>query len=66
ALGVRVAMRHPLLGAVDQVRSPFELSATPATIRTPPPLLGEHSREVLLEAGYGLGEIEALERAGVV
>ncbi|MBI2776771.1 MAG: CoA transferase [Chloroflexi bacterium] len=62
----RVRMSHPLLGRVDQVRSPFELSSTPATIRTPPPLLGEHSGDILREAGYGIEEIEELERSGVV
>ncbi|MFL5680358.1 MAG: CaiB/BaiF CoA transferase family protein [Chloroflexota bacterium] len=60
ALGSRVAMQHPVLGAVDQVAPPFRLSRTPAAIRTPPPLPGEQSREILEELGYASDEIERL------
>jgi crotonobetainyl-CoA:carnitine CoA-transferase CaiB-like acyl-CoA transferase len=66
ALGARVPLRHERLGAVDQVGIPFELSATPAAIRTPPPLLGEQTDELLAEAGYTPAEIEALRQRGVV
>jgi crotonobetainyl-CoA:carnitine CoA-transferase CaiB-like acyl-CoA transferase len=66
ALGSRVALRHERLGPVDQVGIPFELAATPASIRTPPPLLGEHSAEILAEAGYGAEAIERLRSAGVI
>jgi crotonobetainyl-CoA:carnitine CoA-transferase CaiB-like acyl-CoA transferase len=66
AVDARVPLAHPVLGAVDQVRSPFDFSATPATVRTPPPLLGEHSTEVLAELGYGPGAIGVLRADGVV
>ena len=62
ALGSRVAMRHPVLGAVDQVAPAFRLSRTPAAIRTPPPLPGEQSRDILEELGYPGDEIERLVR----
>ena len=66
ALGSRVPLRHERLGQVDQVGIPFELSATPAAIRTPPPMLGEHGAEILAEAGYEPESIERLRSAGVI
>ena len=66
ALGARVPLRHPTLGAVDQVAIPFELSATPAEIRLPPPTLGEHTDEILAEAGYAPDAIAELRRTDVV
>ncbi len=61
-----VTVEHPLLGPVRQAGLPFKLSATPASIRTAPPLLGEQSDEVLAELGYGTPEVEALHAEGVV
>jgi crotonobetainyl-CoA:carnitine CoA-transferase CaiB-like acyl-CoA transferase len=66
ATNARVPMSHPALGSVDQVRSPFEFTLTPASIRTPPPLLGEHRDEVLVELGYDFDAIERLRADGVV
>jgi crotonobetainyl-CoA:carnitine CoA-transferase CaiB-like acyl-CoA transferase len=66
AIGSRVALDHPTLGSVDQVGIPFELSGTPASIRLPPPMLGEHSDEILAEAGYDAAKVAELRRAGVV
>jgi len=66
AVAARVPMQHPKLGAVDQVRSPFDFAATPTEIRTPPPLLGEHSDAILAELGYEPGVIADLRAAGVI
>lgn len=66
AVHARVPMTHPALGTVDQVRSPFDFAATPSSIRTPPPLLGEHSAEVLAELGYDAAAIDHLRADGVI
>jgi len=66
ALGARVPLEHPLLGAVDQVGIPFELGATPASIRLPPPMLGEHTDEILRETGLGPEAIARLRDEGIV
>ena len=66
ARGSRVPLQHPALGAVDQIGIPFRLSRTPASIRTPPPLLGEQGTEILAEAGYSAAEIATLVADGVV
>jgi len=51
---------HPVAGRVRQPRPPALFDATPARIRRPAPQLGEHSREVLSEAGFSTAEIDAL------
>jgi crotonobetainyl-CoA:carnitine CoA-transferase CaiB-like acyl-CoA transferase len=61
-----VDVEHPVLGAVRQVGLPFTLSATPAAIRSAPPLLGEHADEVLAELGYAPAEVAALRGRGTV
>jgi crotonobetainyl-CoA:carnitine CoA-transferase CaiB-like acyl-CoA transferase len=53
-------VEHPAIGALPLVRSPLGLASAP------PPLLGEHTRQVLAEAGYTDDDIGALEAAGVI
>ncbi len=66
ALGMDATVEHPVLGTLRQAGIPFQLSATPATIRTAPPLLGEHSREILAELGYEPAAIDDLAARGVI
>jgi len=66
ARGLRTTVDHPTLGPIAQVGPPFELSRTPASIRSAPPLLGEHADEILTTAGYSAADIEALRRDGVI
>jgi formyl-CoA transferase/CoA:oxalate CoA-transferase len=64
--GLVQSVEHPTLGAIPQLGPTIELHETPGRIGAPPPLLGQHSEEVLREAGYEDEEIEALGAAGVV
>jgi crotonobetainyl-CoA:carnitine CoA-transferase CaiB-like acyl-CoA transferase len=67
ARGLRVELPHPLAGSVPQVASPIRLSATPVQYRNAPPLLGEHTEQVLQRwLGLGLEQIDHLRRAGVL
>ena len=45
--GLRIDVEHPLAGAVPLVASPIKYSRTPLRYETPPPLLGEHTEEIL-------------------
>lgn len=66
ALGARVPVSHPRLGAVDQVASPFRFDGERGVTRLAPPFVGEHSREILSEAGYSTFEIDRLVADGVI
>ena len=64
--GKVVERPHPTAGDVKMIGQPIELGATPARIRTAPPLLGEHTDDVLRETGYTAEEIGALRERGAV
>lgn len=54
---------HPAEGSFKALGFPVKLSETPQEVRYPPPLLGEHTRELLADVGMA-AEFDALERAG--
>jgi crotonobetainyl-CoA:carnitine CoA-transferase CaiB-like acyl-CoA transferase len=58
---------HPVAGTYKSIPPPVRFSRTPAeATRRPAPLVGQHNREVLVEAGLTDAEIDALEAAGVL
>jgi crotonobetainyl-CoA:carnitine CoA-transferase CaiB-like acyl-CoA transferase len=64
--GMTIEMPHPLAGAVSLVASPLKLSGTPVQYRRAPPLLGEHTDEVLEEFGVSKDRRVALRARGVI
>jgi crotonobetainyl-CoA:carnitine CoA-transferase CaiB-like acyl-CoA transferase len=66
ARGMKVTVAHPHHDALDLVASPMKLSATPAQVRRPPPLLGQHTDEVLAEIGIDAAARQRLREAGVI
>jgi crotonobetainyl-CoA:carnitine CoA-transferase CaiB-like acyl-CoA transferase len=64
AIGFWQIVEHPTEGTMRLPGIPAAYSRTPGAIRRLPPRLGEHSVEILREAGLGPAEIEALLRSG--
>ncbi|MFG1396200.1 CaiB/BaiF CoA transferase family protein [Roseixanthobacter pseudopolyaromaticivorans] len=66
-LGLVETLPHPTLGPLSQLSSPLKMAGTEdGWIRRVPPLLGQHTREVLANYGYAAAEIQELESRGVV
>ncbi|UCG33516.1 MAG: CoA transferase [Phycisphaerales bacterium] len=62
-----VEMPHKTIGTLRLSGVPIKYSESPASIRMPPPLLGEHTDEVLRDVlGYSPGQVEALRRHGAI
>ncbi len=59
-------VEHPTVGDLRLAGIPFKFATTPGSIRRPPPLLGQHTDEVLTELGYSASEIERLRASGSV
>ena len=66
ARGMVTTAPHTKLGPVKTLGAPVKFSATPGGVTRGAPLLGEHTREVLAEYGYGDDEIDALSCDGAV
>ena len=59
-------LMHPTVGATRVIGAPIKLSETPASVRTAPPVLGQHTDSVLTEFGYSTAEIAKLREARAI
>ncbi len=66
ARGMVVELQHPQAGVTRAIGCPIHFSATPAQVTLPAPLLGQHTRELLLEHDFSQAEIDSLIAQGVV
>ena len=60
AVALFQTMSHPSEGTITYVRPATKFAETPASVRSPAPRQGEHTREILREAGFADAEIDAL------
>jgi crotonobetainyl-CoA:carnitine CoA-transferase CaiB-like acyl-CoA transferase len=65
-VGAAAPVEHPKLGRISLINNPIRLSRTPARLATATPERGEHTDEVLAEAGYSAAEIAAFRAEGVI
>jgi len=65
--GMLAEMEHPEAGTIKQIGTTLKLSETPCVLSLPPPMLGEHTEEILRSiAGYSDEEIEELRQTGAI
>ncbi len=58
--GLVVQLEHPVLGAIKNIANPIRLSDTPVSYRLAPPLLGEHTIDILQSLDYSNEDARAL------
>jgi len=61
---MKIEIDHPLEGKVPNIGFAVKMQGTPQQVRRHPPLLGEHTHEVLQEAGFSADQIKAFEQDG--
>jgi crotonobetainyl-CoA:carnitine CoA-transferase CaiB-like acyl-CoA transferase len=65
-LGLIVEHQHPKLGRFEQFGNTIDFSATPGVVQGPPPIIGQHTREILGQHGFSAEQIESLLVSKVV
>lgn len=65
ARGTLTEIEHPELGSIPVVEHPLKFDGADSGFEIPPPLLGEHNREVFRRLGYDEGTLDEMESAGV-
>jgi crotonobetainyl-CoA:carnitine CoA-transferase CaiB-like acyl-CoA transferase len=60
ARGLIVQLEHPGIGTAKSIANPIRFSNTPVSYRFPPPLLGEHTGEILQSLGYSTDDVRAM------
>jgi formyl-CoA transferase len=62
-----VKMEHPTIGELPLVGSPLKMGSTPVGYRLPPPLMGQHTKDILRDVlGYSDEEVAKLKESGCV
>lgn len=64
--GIKVSMNHKIIGTLETVGNPINLTSYKHPSYTPPPLLGQHTEEILHSIGIPSQRIRALKAKGVV
>jgi crotonobetainyl-CoA:carnitine CoA-transferase CaiB-like acyl-CoA transferase len=65
-LGLVAEYEHPILGTMRQYGSLIDFSETPGVVHGAPPLVGEHTRDILEWLGYATDDMDRLKAEGVV
>lgn len=63
---VVLEVNHPTVGQIKSLASPFVVDGVRSSSLVPPPLLGQHSREILIDAGVVESSVDHLIREGIV
>ena len=64
--GFPVEVEHPKMGKMKLIGNAVDMSRTPPSIDRPPPVLGEHTEEILASLGYDSGKISSLRNQGAI
>jgi crotonobetainyl-CoA:carnitine CoA-transferase CaiB-like acyl-CoA transferase len=66
ARGMILKLDTAAFGNLSQLATPIQMSESPLSVRSPPPVLGEHTFQILRELGYSEKEMEQLRAAGAI